>query len=78
MLLRRNGGGLEAKTGRIGPETFFIKYQIHRYTNTNTEMEEAIRKRKSRPREKFYPGSGLIIFIFWGCKETSVEDESKV
>ena len=46
MLLRRNGGGLEAKTGRIGPETFssntkYTDIQNHKYTNTNTEMEEA-------------------------------------
>ena len=77
MLLRRNGGGLEAKTGRIGPETFFIKYQIHRYTKPQIhkyKYRNGGGKGRVSPEKSLYPGSGLIILIFWGCKKTSVED----
>ena len=46
MLLRRNGGGLEQKQEGSAQRPFssntkYTDIQNHKYTNTNTEMEEA-------------------------------------
>ena len=68
MLLRRNGGGLEAKTGRIGPETFFIKYQIHRYTKPQIHKYKyrnggAHKAKEELAQRKVY--TQVVDWLFW-------------